>query len=140
MPQFGSRSLRELKNAHPTLIRVLNLAIASCDFMVLQSSRTEAEQEADFKKGTTRAHWLQSPHDFEPSFAVDCAPLPLDWNNKHSFEVMAATIKDAAKQLNVAITWGGDFHSIKDMPHFELTDWRERVKQLPQQGRLPLVS
>lgn len=140
MPQFGSRSLKELKNAHPLIVRVMNLAIASCDFMVLQSSRTEEEQEADFKKGVTRAHWLQSPHDFELSYAVDCAPLPLDWANKHSFEVMAIAVKQAAKKLDIPITWGGDFHSIKDLPHFELTDWRDRVKLLPEQLKLSLTS
>lgn len=125
MAQFGGRSLTALKNAHPSIVRVMNLAIISCDFMVIQSARTQDEQEADYKKGVSRAHWQESAHDFNPSFAVDCAPLPLNWNDIHSFEVMAAVVKAAGQQLNIPISWGGDWHSIKDYPHFELANWRE---------------
>lgn len=129
MARFGGRSLTLLKTVHPRLAHVLNHAITAYDFSIIQSSRTEQEQEADFKKGTTRAHWLQSPHDFNPSFAVDCVPYPLDWSNTHTFFVMASFIKEAGLQLNIPITWGGDFISLKDMPHFELTNWRDLAKQ-----------
>lgn len=137
MAQFGGRSLTALQTTHPLLVRVLNLAIVSCDFMVIQSSRTKLEQEADYKKGNSRAHWGQSAHDFEPSFAVDCAPLPLNWSNIHSFEVMASVVKAAAQQLNIPIVWGGDWRTIKDFPHFELTNWRELAEKIPSQPKLP---
>lgn len=104
--------------------------------MVIQSSRSQLEQEADYKKGVSRAHWGESAHDFEPSYGVDCAPLPLNWNDIHSFEVMASVVKAAGQQLNIPITWGGDWHSIKDYPHFELTNWRELSQKL-QQPKLP---
>lgn len=130
MPVFGGRSITALKTVHPQLARVLTLAVASFDFMVIQSNRTQEEQEADYKKGVTRAHWLQSPHDFNPSFAVDCAPVPLDWSNTHSFFAMSVAVKSASRQLDIPVSWGGDFHSIKDMPHFELTNWRDLAQHL----------
>lgn len=129
MPVFGGRSLANLKNAHPDLVRVMTLAIASFDFMIIQSARTREEQEADFIKGTTKAHWGQSAHDFNPSYAVDCAPLPLNWSNITAFKNMADVVKSAAAHLNVRIVWGGDWHSIKDFPHFELSHWKELAKK-----------
>jgi peptidoglycan L-alanyl-D-glutamate endopeptidase CwlK len=33
---------------------------------------------------------------------------------------MAANVKAAAKKLGIRITWGGDWKSFKDGPHFEL--------------------
>lgn len=125
MPVFGGRSESELKYAHPDLVRVMRRAITVFDFMVLQSTRSPEEQEADFLKGTTKAHWKESPHDYLPSYALDCAPYPLDWSNKTAFRYMASAILGFAKIEKVDVTWGGNFTSIKDLPHFELTDWRE---------------
>jgi peptidoglycan L-alanyl-D-glutamate endopeptidase CwlK len=36
------------------------------------------------------------------------------------YERIAATMKLAAKELNVMIVWGGDWRTLKDGPHFEL--------------------
>ena len=124
MPVFGGRSLRNLSGAHPDIQKVMFAAIADFDFTVLQSSRTEEEQEADFAKGVSKAHWLQSAHDYEPSFAVDCCPYPLDWKDIKTFTEMAHVILSHAKRLHIEMTWGGDWTSIKDYPHFELTHWR----------------
>ncbi len=132
MPVFGGRSLRNLKDAHPDIQRVMHAAIEDFDFMVLQSSRTEEEQEADFLKGVTKAHWLQSPHDFNPSYAVDCCPYPVDWTDLKAFNEMANVILDHARKMGVDMTWGGHWKTIRDNPHFELTAWRELVKQSQQ--------
>ncbi len=129
MPIFGGRSLRNLADAHPDIQRVMKAAIADFDFMVLQSSRTMEEQEADFAKGVSKAHWLQSPHDFSPSYAVDCCPYPVNWNNIARFADMSRVILTHAKALGVDLTWGGSWKSIKDFPHFEMTGWRELVKE-----------
>lgn len=136
MPVFGGRSQTALKSTHPDLVRVLNRAIENFDFMVIQSSRTQDEQEADFKKGVSKAHWKQSAHDFEPSYACDCAPVPLNWNDINSFHRMAEAIKKAAAELNIPIVWGGDWKSIKDYPHFELSDWRSRSQQQQLRGTI----
>jgi peptidoglycan L-alanyl-D-glutamate endopeptidase CwlK len=121
---FGGRSIRNLAEAHPDIQRVMNAAIADFDFMVLQSSRTQEEQEADFAKGVTKAHWKESAHDFPVSYAVDCAPFPLDWKDIAEFARMSQVILGHADQLGVHLTWGGSWTSIKDYPHFEITNWR----------------
>jgi|SRR5882724_3049545 len=124
MAAFGGASLRNLAGAHPDIRRVMNAAIADFDFMVLQSSRTQVEQEADFAKGVSKAHWGQSAHDFNPSYAVDCAPYPLDWKDLTAFSNMAIIIMQHAQILGIDLSWGGDWVSLKDYPHFELTAWR----------------
>ncbi len=131
MPIFGGRSIANLKTAHPDIQRVMRAAIADYDFMVLQSSRTKDEQEADFAKGVSKAHWLQSPHDFTPSLAVDCCPYPLDWKDITAFTQMASIILSHAIVLKVDMTWGGSWKPPiqKDYPHFQLTNWKALSKQ-----------
>lgn len=128
MPIFGGRSLRNLAEADSAIQTVMRAAIVDFDFIVLQSSRTREEQEADFAKGVSKAHWLQSAHDFSPSYAVDCCPYPVNWNDIRAFKMMSVVILSHAKSLGVDITWGGSWKNIKDFPHFELTGWRELVK------------
>ncbi len=54
--------------------------------------------------------------------AIDVAPIiggqvRWDWPPFHD---IAAAMKKAAAEEGVAITWGGDWRSFKDGPHFEL--------------------
>lgn len=128
MAIFGGRSTAVLKTLDPDLARVMKRAIIGFDFMLIQGTRTKEEQEADFLKGTSNAHWLESPHDFNPSFAVDAAPMPLHWQNLSSFRQLSLAIKDAARIENVAIHWGGDWVPRKDYPHFQLADWKTRAR------------
>jgi peptidoglycan LD-endopeptidase CwlK len=81
------------------------------------------------RKGSiiTRAKGGESPHNFFPSFAFDIAfldknsPKKLDWSEK-GFKRVADII--AKSEYSDKVTWGGDFASIKDMPHFEQKGWK----------------
>ena len=74
--------------------------------------------EADEK--VTNAKALQSPHNFKPSFAIDVAFKvngKVDWSNAYYIAF--------AKYMKTAnIEWGGDWHSFKDTPHYEVKNWR----------------
>ena len=52
--------------------------------------------------------------------AVDIAPYPIDWNDLNRFRKLSEHILKKAKQLNIPITWGGNFKTLVDMPHYEL--------------------
>ncbi|EDJ87746.1 hypothetical protein CGSHi22121_00867 [Haemophilus influenzae 22.1-21] len=60
--------------------------------------------------------------------AVDLVPLPVNWNDREPFKNVASAMFQAAKQLGVAIRWGGDWNMNEssddehfyDGPHFEL--------------------
>lgn len=67
----------------------------------------------------TNARGGQSAHNYRVAF--DFVPLDAhhkpDWNNTKRFEEMGALGK------SIGLEWGGDFKSIKDMPHFQLPGW-----------------
>jgi hypothetical protein len=51
---------------------------------------------------------------------MDITPYPLDWENELDFKRMAQVVKTVAATEGISIVWGGDWKSLKDMPHFEL--------------------
>lgn len=125
---FGQRSLKRLEGVHPDLVKVMKLAISRTplDFTVLEGVRTLAQQKKYYKAGATRT--MNSRH--LTGHAVDVAPLiggkvRWDWPLYHQ---LAKIIKQCAKELNVPITWGGDWKSFKDGPHWELP-WNKYPKK-----------
>jgi hypothetical protein len=54
--------------------------------------------------------------------AVDLVPYPVSWDWKYFYPI-AEAMKDAARELNVELEWGGDWKSFPDGPHFQLS-WR----------------
>ncbi len=117
---FGSRSLKRLEGVHPDLVKVMTRAIAcsTIDFTVLEGVRTLAKQKEYMAAGATRT--MNSRH--LTGHAVDIAPVidgnvRWDWPLYHQ---LALVVKKAAANLDVPITWGGDWRSFKDGPHWEL--------------------
>jgi peptidoglycan L-alanyl-D-glutamate endopeptidase CwlK len=117
---LGATSLARLQGVHPDLVKVVRLAITKTpvDFTVLEGLRTKERQAVLFKQGATRT--MNSRHI--TGHAVDLAPVidgkvSWDWPLYHK---LAPVMKAAAKELGVAITWGGDWVSFRDGPHWEL--------------------
>ncbi|UHG93402.1 M15 family metallopeptidase [Spirosoma oryzicola] len=79
--------------------------------------------EADEK--VTNARPGESAHNYNPSLAFDVAfkdkSGKSDWSALH-FQRFAKLMLQ-----NKNITWGGNFKTLIDLPHFELTDWKKRV-------------
>lgn len=124
---FGARSLERMKGVHPDLVKVMKAAItcSTLDFTVLEGLRTLETQKKYFAKGATRT--MNSRH--LTGHAIDVAPIidgeiRWDWPLYHK---LADVIKKAAKEQGVKISWGGDWKSFKDGPHWELP-WKEYPK------------
>ena len=118
--KLGPRSLLNLRGVHPDLVRVVKraISISSIDFTVIEGRRTVARQKELFAKGASKT--MRSRHIH--GFAVDIAPyvagsIRWDWP---LFDKIEEAMKKAAKLENVQITWGGDWKSFKDGPHWEL--------------------
>ena len=117
---LGQRSLSRLEGVHPDLVRVVKKAAAmsALDFTVLEGLRTLDRQKQLIAAGASKT--LNSRH--LTGHAVDLAVMiggavRWDWPLYHQ---LAAVVKAAAKAENVPITWGGDWRTFKDGPHWEL--------------------
>lgn len=102
------------------LADVVRLADTYLDFdiFVVEGIRTKERQKVLFEKGASRT--MDSRH--LTGDAVDLAPmldgqLRWDWP---LFYPLADAMKRAARELEVAIEWGGDWKSFRDGPHFQL--------------------
>ena len=117
---FGARSKQRLVGVHPDIIKMLDLAISrsQIDFTVLEGLRTPARQRELFAAGATKT--MNSRH--LTGHAVDIAPVingavTFAWP---PYYVLAGEVKAAALETGVPITWGGDWKTFKDGPHWEL--------------------
>jgi peptidoglycan L-alanyl-D-glutamate endopeptidase CwlK len=117
---LGPRSLERLVGVHPDLIRVVKRAIGESplDFTVLEGLRTVERQKVLFAKGATKT--MNSRH--LTGHAVDLAPVingavSWDWP---LYDRLALVVFAAAKDEKVPLTWGGQWKTFRDGPHFEL--------------------
>ncbi len=143
MYKLSKRSLTNLQGVNTNLVKVVQRAIeiAKQDFMVTEGLRSREQCCINYGKGRTaqqciqkgvpakyaqpnisKVTWLNNPFASKHSQgrAVDLVPYPVDWNDLAKFRLIAEAMKQAAKELDVSINWGGDWQKTKDYPHFEV--------------------
>lgn len=140
MNKFSTRSLTNLKGLHPDLIRLMHEAIKACpiDFTITEGVRTDERQKELYAIGRTKPGRIvtscdgikkKSNHQIQADgfgYAVDLYPFvngKLLVTEKETVSYLikiAAHIKQTAKNMNIKITWGGDWKTPYDPPHFEL--------------------
>lgn len=115
---LSKRSRENLKGVNAQLVAVVEraLELSPVDFTVIEGLRTPERQAELMKQGFTKT--LKSRHIIGQ--AVDIVPLPVDWKNPEPFRKVAEAMKAAAKQLGVVITWGGDWKTFQDLPHYQI--------------------
>ena len=125
--KFSKRSINNLVGVHPKLVKCVTraLELTEQDFTVVEGLRTMAKQREYYAKGASKT--LHSYHleqqdgyghavDLYPYYdgSVQCeAP-------KARFDAIAEAMKDAAAELKIRVTWGGDWRGAWDTPHFQL--------------------
>jgi len=122
--KLSNRSLARLAGIHPDLVKVVKRAIeiTTVDFAVLEGLRTPERQQELVKSGastTLRSRHLTG-HAVDLGAFVDGA-VRWDWPLYYK---IAGAVKQAAKELNIPIEWGGDWKTFKDGPHYQLP-WKE---------------
>jgi peptidoglycan L-alanyl-D-glutamate endopeptidase CwlK len=120
MFKLSAKSLSRLEGVHPDLVKVVHRAIenSTVDFAVLEGLRTPERQQQLVKAGASLT--LKSRH--LTGHAVDLGAIvggQVRWDWPLYYKI-SEVMKDAAKDLKVPITWGGDWTMFKDGPHFEL--------------------
>jgi peptidoglycan L-alanyl-D-glutamate endopeptidase CwlK len=114
---------------HHLLQEIVDEAIKEFDFTILDAQRGRAEQERAFHEHKSNAHFGQSAHNYVPAVAMDLAPYPIDFNDIKRFQALHSIIMPIAARLKIPLDWGGDWKTLKDMPHFELSPWRQWAKE-----------
>lgn len=124
MFKLGLRSKMRMQGVHPDLVKVVERAIqlTTVDFTVLEGLRTTTRQRELLKAGATKT--LKSRH--LSGHAVDLGAMvngKVRWDWPLYYEI-ANAMKQAAKELDVKVEWGGDWTTFKDGPHWQLP-WKE---------------
>ena len=125
MYTLGVRSKARLKGVHPDLVKVVERAInlTTVDFTVLEGVRDPLRQMKLVEAGasqTMNSRHIPGTDGFAK--AVDLGAWvddQIDWSWP-LYHKIADAMKEAARQLGVAIVWGGDW-KMRDGPHFELS-------------------
>jgi len=128
MYSFSKKSLEKLNNpkVHPKIKQLMLEAIKTSpiDFTIIETVRTIEQQKLNVAKGVSKT--LKSRHipDTNKSGlceAIDIAPYPINWKDIERFKLLSNHIKQIANALKIPITWGGDWKTFKDYPHYELS-------------------
>lgn len=141
MPYFESTSKERLRTCRPELQVVFNSVIKHFDCSIICGYRNKEEQDKAFysRPQLSKAKWLESPHNYNKSFAVDVVPWPSQYEDIDCMIYFAGFVKGVALSHGIKLRWGGDWdgdhivgrrdpdESLFDSPHFEMKNWRSLV-------------
>uniref|UniRef100_UPI0035C73328 M15 family metallopeptidase n=1 Tax=Serratia quinivorans TaxID=137545 RepID=UPI0035C73328 len=119
--RFSERSEKNLVGVNPELIAVARraLELSTVDFGITEGIRSKERQKQLVAAGASQT--MNSRH--LSGHAVDVVAYlgsVISWEWKY-YEQIAAAFKQAGKDLGTAIEWGGDWKTLKDGPHFQLS-------------------
>lgn len=127
MYKFGKTSLERINNPkfHPKLKQLLLEAIKTSpiDFTVIETVRTVEQQKKNVAKGvskTMRSRHIPETNKSHLCEAFDIAPYPLNWQDTKRFDELGKHILVTANKLNIKLTWGKNWKTLVDYPHWEL--------------------
>lgn len=118
--KFSQRSENNLKGVNSDLVKIVRraLQLSPVDFGITEGLRTVERQRQLVAAGKSQT--MNSRHI--SGHAVDVFAYPTStgsWEWKY-YEQIATAFKQAAKEMNIPVEWGGDWKTLKDGPHFQL--------------------
>lgn len=120
MYKFSKRSLNNLKGVDKRLVNLMTevLSLSPHDFGITEGLRTKERQSQLVKEGKSQT--MNSYHLCGK--AVDIVVYinnRVTWELKYYKEV-ADIVKKVATEKGLKVTWGGDWKTLIDGPHFQL--------------------
>ncbi|MEK4195967.1 M15 family metallopeptidase [Paenibacillus sp. FSL L8-0323] len=161
LEQVKSKSSARLKGLHPVVLAATTALIERCyargvPIIITQGLRTIAEQDALYAQGRTKSGSVvtnakggTSYHNY--GLAIDFALLLPDgkqvsWDLKRDGDgdKVADWTEVVREAKSLGFEWGGDFVSIKDAPHlqmtFGLTTTQLRAGAKPDETKMAIVK
>ena len=122
MYKFSKRSLNNLKGIDARLVVLFSLMLdySPFDFIVTEGLRTIERQKQLLIEGKSTT--MNSRH--LKGGAVDVVLLvqgKINWDISN-YKLFSIEVKKVAKKLGFKITWGGDWKSFVDGPHFQIEE------------------
>lgn len=119
--RFTARSEDNLIGVHPDLVRVMRLALnySLVPFSISEGVRSMARQRDMLRTGKSQT--LRSRH--LTGHAVDVVAMPagvVSWEWDYYAQI-AVAVRRAARECAVSVEWGGEWRTLKDGPHFQLS-------------------
>ena len=120
MYKFSKRSLDNLKGVDERLVKLMEevLSISPYDFGITEGLRTIEKQKEYVRTGKSQT--MNSYH--LKGKAVDIVVYKdgeVTWDLKYYKEI-ADIVKETAAEKGLKITWGGDWKTLVDGPHFQI--------------------
>lgn len=117
--KFSSRSEKNLQGVNPDLVKVTRraLEISEVDFGITEGLRSRYRQKQLVATVRARPRTAATLRACRGCCGLYRQPgvmeLPL-------YEKIAAAFRQASRELNIPVEWGGDWKTLKDGPHFQL--------------------
>jgi hypothetical protein len=138
--------MRDIKALHPKLQCLARQLMKDCEEQGLKIGigeclRTQEEQDALYAKGRTlpgsivtnaKGATFSSMHQWGVAFDFYRNDKKGAYENSDGFFEKVGKIGKA-----LGLEWGGDFKSIKDLPHFQLPDWGSGASVLKNLYKTP---
>ena len=117
---LSERSEKALRGVHKDLQSVVRKAaeLASREFIVTEGLRTLERQKELVKKGASKT--LKSRHLTGHAVDLVASQGKIVSYAMSEMKSLSVFMKQAAKELGIAMDWGGDWKSFVDTPHYEL--------------------
>lgn len=118
--KFSQRSENNLKGVNADLVKVVRraLQLSAVDFGITEGLRSVERQKQLVAEGKSQT--MNSRHLSGHAVDVFAYPTPAgSWDWKF-YQKISEAFKQAGKELNIPIEWGGDWKTLKDGPHFQL--------------------
>lgn len=131
MNKLGSTSNKNIIGIDARLAIVIGAVLAegNVDFTITYGLRTVEEQQNLYAQGRTKEGNIVTNCDgvknisyHQTGKAIDFTPYPFDgdWKNLKQFEKIGREFIRVSELLGYECSYGGDWKSFKDWPHFQL--------------------
>lgn len=134
MPRMALRQSRQDQDADERLVEfALKLDEIKVDGVTnwitsAPSMRSPEEQDKAFDRGTSPIHFGDSPHNFYPSYAMDCYPqVPREVSENGLSKEHEHYRRMGELAESMGLRWGGRWG---DNPHIEVASWRTEVAEV----------